>query len=61
MKTYTKPSLNAVDIRVEERFAGGSSCTVTGSCPTSGSNDCISSYNSWLAKNGYTFTVNNNW
>lgn len=61
MKAYIKPSLKAVDIRVEERFAGGSSCSITGSCPVSGTDACASSYNSWLKKNGYTYTVNNNW
>lgn len=32
MKEYNKPSFQYVALNVEERFAGGSPCTVKGSC-----------------------------
>ena len=34
MRTYVKPSMEVVNLRVEERIAGvGSNCIVVGSCP----------------------------
>lgn len=33
MKTYIKPMIECYSLTVEERFAAGSVCTVTGSCP----------------------------
>ncbi|SDI00704.1 hypothetical protein [Desulfosporosinus hippei] len=36
MKTYVKPMLESYILTIEERFAAGSTCTVTGCCPDSG-------------------------
>jgi hypothetical protein len=44
MKSYVKPSLAWVELRVEERFATGSGCTVKGSCTEA----TLASYDAYL-------------
>lgn len=52
MKSYLKPEFHYITLKVEERYAAGSSiCTITGSCPGH-VGTCDFTYN------GSTYTAN---
>lgn len=52
MKSYTKPTINIITLTMEERFAAGSMCTLTGGCGYPDSSGQFHEVLYWTGLNG---------